>query len=300
MQAEFSFDRIQSVEFCVNVRLERARRTSYLIPIDETVQDALKQVLQDTVEVVTPEDGRWSAYELSEKYGSTETLRASLSEASMASILALYVDEGWSINAGALSDPKKINYYFAVFRDKHARKLVAVRQATQFKGAFKGRFLSVFDNTLRMIPDKVFKLDDKFDFLITKQHVYILHPLAFDRIAEIEEYASARAHHLTLALGTAVKFMDFTELAEFVAGHKRAARLVSALTSRNDLRSIKTALFIKAAHETGVKLKRTGTKIVPDKGSELGCLEMLDDRRYTTALRSGAKPAFVASGRRRI
>src|SRR3984893_6211885 len=186
------------------------------------------------------------------------------------------------------------------FRDKHARKLVAVRQATQFKGAFKGRFLSVFDNTLRMIPDKVFKLDYKFDFLIAKQHVYILHPLAFDRIAEIEEYASARAHHLTLALGTAVKFMDFTELADFVAGHKRAARLVSALTSRNDLRSIKTALFIKAAHETGVKLKRTGTKIVPDKGSELGCLEMLDDRRYTTALRSGAKPAFVASGRRRI
>jgi hypothetical protein len=28
-------------------------------------------------------------------------------------------------------------------------------------------------------------------------------------------------------------------------------------------------------------------------------LEMLDDRRYTTALKPGAKPAFVASSRRR-
>src|ERR1700730_16438857 len=138
MQAEFSFDRIQSVEFCVNVRLERARRTSYLIPIDETVQDALKQVLQDTVEVVTPEDGRWSAYELSEKYGSTETLRASLSEASMASILALYVDEGWSINAGALSDPKKINYYFAVFSRQTRKKVGGCTAGHTVQRCFQG------------------------------------------------------------------------------------------------------------------------------------------------------------------
>jgi hypothetical protein len=177
---------------------------------------------------------------------------------------------------------------------------VAVRQATQFKGAFKGRFFSVIDNTLRLIPDRVFKLDDRFDFLLTALHVYILHAAAFERIAEVEAFVSARAHALTLELGTVVKFIDFTGLANYVANHKRGARLVAALKTRTDLHTIKRPLFEKAAKETGVELENAGRKLIPREGSELGFLEMLDDRRYTTALRSGSKPAFVASSRRRL
>jgi hypothetical protein len=52
-------------------------------------------------------------------------------------------------------------------------------------------------------------------------HVYILHPAGFERIAEIEEFAAAKAHQMTLALGTKVKFISFTELANYVAKHKR-------------------------------------------------------------------------------
>jgi hypothetical protein len=73
------------------------------------------------------------------------------------------------------------------FRDNLGRKVIGVRQATQFKGAFKAHFMSVIDDTLRMVPDRVFKLDNQFDFLITAQHVYILHPAGFERVAEIEE-----------------------------------------------------------------------------------------------------------------
>jgi Domain of unknown function (DUF4868) len=300
MRSEFAFNQIQSVEFCVNVRTNGSSRTNYLMPIDRSVQDALKQVLDATLVAIEPEDGRWNAYELSEKHASKESLRADLTAGPMASVRALHEEEGWDINAGALADPKKLIYYFGVFRDNRHRRLTGVRQATQFKGAFRARFLTVIDNALRMVPDRVFKLDDQFDFLITGQHVYILHPAGFERIAEIEEFAATKAQQMTLALGSKIKFINFNELAIYVAKHKRGARLVAALNERSDLHAIQRAMFVKSAKETGVELENIGGKFVPAKGSEIGLLEMLDDRRYTTALKPGPRPAFVASSRRRI
>jgi hypothetical protein len=298
MQNEFGFNQIQSVEFCVNVRTGADARMSYLVPSDQSVQDALKQVLDATLTEIEPEDGNWAPYELSEKYASRESLRADLAATEMAAVRALHEEEGWDINAGALADPTRLVYYFGVFRDRRGRRLTAVRQATQFKGAVKGHFLSIVDDTLRMIADRVFKLDNQFDFLITAQHVYILHPTGFERIAEIEEFAAAKAGEMTLALGEAVKFLDFSGLAEFVTKHRRAARLVAALNGRGDLGTVKRAMFVKSAEATGVQLEVSGRKLTPMRGSEIACLELLDDRRYTTALKPGARPAFVASSRR--
>jgi hypothetical protein len=299
MRNEFSFNHIQSVEFCVNVHTDGHEDANYLVPIHRSVQDALKQVLEATLTAIEPEDG-WQPYELSEKHASKESLRADLAADAMASVRALHEEEGWPVRVGALNDPKKIAYYFGVFRDNRGRRLTAVRQATQFKGAFKGRFVSVIDDTLRLILDRMFKLDDQFDFLITGQHVYILHPAGFERIAEIEEFAVAKARTMMLLLGKKVTFIECAGLADYVGKHSRAARLVAALHSRGDLHTIKRALFVKAAKETGVVLIENGRKLTPAKGSELGVLEMLDDRRYTTALKPGQKPAFVANSRRRV
>jgi len=300
MQDEFSFGQIQSVEFCVNVTADGDARTSYLVPADQSVQDALRQVLISTLADIEPEDGDWMPYEMSEKYAAKESIRADLDAEEMAAVHALYTEEGWSVNAGALADPEHLVYYFGVFRDDQNRKLLGVRQATQFKGAFKGRFLSIIDDTLRMVADRVFKLDNQFDFLITASHIYILHPTGFERIAELEAFASAKAREMAVALGATVTFLDFTGLAEYVGKHKRAAKLVAALNARADLNQIKRSMFCKAAQETGVELEKAGRKMVPGKGSEIGCLELLDDRRYTTTLKPGSKPAFVASSRRQI
>src|ERR1700731_1474506 len=293
MRNEFSFDRIQTVEFCVSVSTNGKAHDNYLVPIDQSVQDALKYVLKATLADIEPEDGDWSPYELSEKYASKESLRADLAAAEMAAIRALYEEESWDINAGALAEPTKLVYYFGVFRDPQGRKLIGARQATQFKGAVKGHFLSFIDDTLRMVSESVFKLDNQFDFLVTAQHIYVLHPTGFERIAEIEAFASAKAKEMTLALGATVKFLDFSGLAEYVSKHRRAARLVAALNGRGDLLAINRAMFCEAAAETGVALENAGRKLIPGKGSEVGCLELLDNRRYTITLKPGPKPAFV-------
>jgi hypothetical protein len=300
MRSEFDFNHIESVEFCVSVATNGDAHINNLVPIDQSVQDALKQVLNATLADIGPGDDGWSLYELSEKYGSKESLRADITAVEMAAIRALHQEEGWKINAQVLANPTKIAYYFGVFRDSRGRKLIGVRQATQFKGAFKGHFLSVIDDTLRMVPDHVFKLDNKFDFLITAQHIYILHPAGFERIAEIEEFALARAKELTLALNEMVRFLDFSGLSEYVGRHKRAARLVTTLHARGDLNAIKRSMFCKSANETGVTLEKVGRKLRPGDGSEIACLELLDNRRYITALKPGPKPAFVASSRRPV
>jgi hypothetical protein len=218
----------------------------------------------------------------------------------MATISSLYDEEGWTPNPRALDTPASIPYYFAVFRDATERKLLGVRQAAQFKGVISKRLIRLLDDSLTMIEDRVFKLDNDFDFLVTAQHVYILRPAGFERIAQVEKFASAKAREKTLALGGQVTFVDFEALADFVAGHKRAARLVAALSARAGLNEIQKSRFRLAAADTGVTLQNVGRKIRPAPGSEMPFLELLDDRRYTTAIKTGPKEAYVASSRKPI
>ena len=94
--------------------------------------------------------------------------------------------------------------------------------------------------------------------------------------------------------------MALDDLSEYAGKHKRAAPLVAALHGKIDLAAVRRALLCKAAEETGVSLDKVGRKLAPSNGSEIGCLELLDNRRYVTALTRGSKPAFVASSRRPV
>ena len=218
----------------------------------------------------------------------------------MVAARSLYEEDGWPTGANALSDPTQVVYYFGAFRDNQGRKLIGVKRAAQFKGTVKKRLVSLLDDTPRMVSNKTFRLEDDFDFLITCGHVFILRPDGFERVGEIEAMASAKAKTMASNLSNSIKFLDFAGLANFVATHKRGARLVVALSHRTDLGSISRAKFCKAAKESDVKLQTVGRKLAPIAGHEIGCLQLLDDRRYTTALVKGKTRAFVANSRRPV
>lgn len=300
MRGEFDLNSIQSVEFCVCVD-EGEEYENYLVPCDQNVQNALSAMLNTTVsELEEQENPVTQQFELSEKYGAKEALIADLSAEEMMTVSDLYAEEGWDVNASALRQPQNIPYYFVVFRDARKRKILGVRRATQFKGIIKRRLIRLADDSLRMVGDNLFRLDNEFDFLITRRRAYISHPVGFERVAEIEDWVSAKAQEKAKELGSQVRFADFTSIAEFVAHHKRAARLVSALTSRGGLTLVKRSRFIAAAKETGVALVNVRQKIAPASGSEMGFLELLDDRRYATAIKTGPKEAYVASSRKPV
>jgi hypothetical protein len=298
---EFDLNHVRSVEFLVNVR-ENGEAENYQIPTHDEVQDNLLQMLHDTAALFQEADdiGELQEHELSEKYAPRETLVADIDAESMAMPKLLFDEEGWETKANALTEPGSIPFYFAVFRDGKKRKLVAVKRATRFKGVLKSPLVQLFDDSLRMVGDNVFRLDHEFDFLVTSERVYILHPLQFDFVADIEELIAARAHDKAMAIGDRVKFADFGRIAEFVKSKKRAARIVASLSARDDLAQIKKSKFIAAAAENGVKLEQVGHRFGPAEGFEFGFLELLDSRRYTTNIKVGDKEKFLASSRKRI
>jgi hypothetical protein len=94
MRNEFDFDHIKSVEFCVSVNTNRDDHTNYIVPIDQSVQDALRQVLHATrVSIEPADDNDWSTYELSEKYGSKESLQADLTAMEMPAVRIEHRDQ---------------------------------------------------------------------------------------------------------------------------------------------------------------------------------------------------------------
>lgn len=298
---EFDLNRVRSVEFLVNVR-ENGEAENYQIPTQDEVQDNLVQMLHDTAALFKAADGvgELQDFELSEKYGARETLVADLDADAMAMPRLLFDEEGWETRPNALTEPGSIPFYFAVFRDGKKRKLVAVKRATRFKGVLKSPLIQLFDDSLRMVGDNVFRLDHEFDFLVSSERVYILHPLQFDFVADIEELVAAKAHDKAVALGEQLKFADFRRIAEFVRSKKRAARIVASLSARDDLAKIKKSKFIAAAAENGIKLEQVGQKYGPLEGFEFQFLELLDSRRYTTNIKVGAKEKFLANSRKRV
>jgi hypothetical protein len=269
------------------------------VPIDNSVQTALREILATTAAELQP-IGAWRAYEVAEKYAATDPLRTPLVRPDMAIIKALYDEEGWATATDVLRKAAAVSHYFGVFRDGAGRKLVGGRRASAFKGTLKHQLMRFMDDTLRMIGQDVLRLERTFDFLVTHQHIYTLHPTGFEKIARIETAVATEARSRAVALGTQMAFVDFADLAAYVEKHPRAARLAVALSHRGDLDVITRAKLKKAAIETGVALIRKGTKLAPAKGSELGFLELLDDRRYAADLRTGGKTSYVANSRTKL
>ncbi|MDQ7088940.1 MAG: hypothetical protein Q9Q13_14270 [Acidobacteriota bacterium] len=65
-----------------------------------------------------------------------------------------------------LDEPSEIFLlHFARLTDNKNRRLTALRRASQFKGVLKKRLIRWLDDTLKIIEDSVFKLDNDFDLL---------------------------------------------------------------------------------------------------------------------------------------
>src|ERR1700733_7900433 len=132
---QFNKDQIELVEFGVCRDVENAQRC-VLVPIDDSVKNALKEMLNATIaSLAAPEDDNAMAqYEPSQKYAPTESLRLPLASDLCAGPRGLFEAQNIPTDAAATGDPSIIEYYFAVFHDRDGRKLIGVRRATQFKG----------------------------------------------------------------------------------------------------------------------------------------------------------------------
>lgn len=298
----FDADSIIDVDFCLSLDQDSGENR-VRIPIDLTVKNILISMLNATIAELTPHDGETIArFELSEKYGSKESLIAPLNGEGFEKLRSLYSEENWLNDNDAVNRSKDLAYYFAVFRDDVGRKLIGVRRASQFKAILsaQNRLIRWADDSMRVLAENIFRLDMDFDFLISHDSIFILRPSGFEFISDVSSLAAEKAKAKALSLASILPFIDFIAIAEHASTHRRAARLVSAIAIRGDLGRIKKDKLADAARDNKVELEEVDGKLVPKSGSELGLLELLDHRRYTTSLTDDDPSAFVASSRQKI
>jgi hypothetical protein len=204
-----------------------------------------------------------------------------------------------TIDSSALADSADVFCYFARFYDTKGRRLTAVRRATQFKGVLKNRLLRLTTDALKLIEDKVFKLDMDFDLLIDSANVHILRPSGFELLGNLETAVLDAVPKNIRAVQKNVAFVDFASIQSYAISHPRAARYLASICQQETKNIDKRALK-ELCKRTGVEIKESDGKIKVEDGQVLPFLEVLDRRRYEIELVKNSPEQYRAGSREKL
>ena len=111
---------------------------------------------------------------------------------------------------------------------------------------------------------------------------------------------SEKAIERAQSLSNTLNFLSFDSIANFASHNNRAARLLAAISIRNDISEIKKSKLVEAANINKIELENVDGKIMPKAGNEIALLELLDNRRYTVSLTDGDPCTFLAKSRQQV
>lgn len=271
------------------------------IPIDDSVRAILYEMHSEFYNAYLRIEGEPEQYQPSEKYGTTEKLIIPLNNENLASLQALYNLINIPIANVAIGEiANSIIYYFAIFRHQNGSKQISVKRPSTFKGLLRKKLIHFIDDTLQVLPDNVFKLDNDFDFVIHADLINILHPTGFNFIADIDEEILRSAACTTRQLNARILFINFNYLAEFVSHSKTAAKLVASIKSRNDLERTSQVKLLEKCASIGVTVSLVNGQIMPVENDIVRFLEILDRRGYDFDITDDQPEIYLASSRKRI
>jgi Kiwa KwaB-like protein len=301
MNLQFDLDNVTVAEFGVG-RDEGTGETFVAVPVDASVQTALREMLQATWNAMEQDGEDPEIYEPSEKHATTEYLYLPLDHELATSIRQLHEAANPAIDDSALSDPSYVFCYWARFADKKKRRLTALRRATQFKGILKskGRLVRILDNSLKIIEDTVFRLDNDFDLLVDSANVHILRPSGFEFAGKLQQAILDAVPENVKAIQKDLAFVEFEVIAAYAAKHPRAARYLASIRGQAETNNIDKSALKKLCKMTGVEVRASNGKISVAAGHEIGFLEVLDRRHYELQLVKGQPERFKAGSRKRL
>lgn len=273
-----------------------------LVPVHNNVKRLLQDMVNATREGMTV-DGSTSKipqFELSQEYGSGSRAVLPLSNRLASDFRQFYNRENLPIDAEALTEPQTVSAYFCIWHDRADNKLIAIKRASQFKAVLRARLIRLIDDSLHAVDDKIFKLDSDFDVLIVDGRVYIHSVPAFEQLADLDKQIKMAAVENIKGLEDQMPGIAFGKLSDYVAGHKRAARIVAALCSRPDLAETSVTNLRRECQRNSVSVKTIDGKLCPSPGSELAFLQMLDRRRYVISLVAGRWEQYEAGSRKGV
>jgi hypothetical protein len=295
MTINFDFDNVTLTEF--GLGLDQEQRSYVQVPVDGDVQDTLLEMAQETCRMMTEKTTTPKIYQPSEKYASTEHLTLSLADDIVASIRGLHDAANMEEDASALDTADDCFAYYARFKDSQNRRLTAVRRASQFKGVLKKRLISWGDNTLEIIPDKVFKLDNDFDFLVDTAQLHILRPSGLEFTAQLQEAIMAAVPSNVNTISSEITYVNFQSISVYAQKHPRAARYIASIRSQSEAHNVNKDKLKLFCQRTGVNFTESNNQLNIDDAHVMGFLEVLDRRRYEVDLVKDSIEVFRASGR---
>lgn len=269
-----------------------------LVPVDDGVQTALKEMITATREQLNTVTA--SRYEPSEKYGSTEHLHLPLEDELASHVRAIHEANNLPVNARVLSNPEKVFCYFVRIVDGTGHRVTGIRRAGTFKGILKSRLLQLATDALKIVEDKVFKLDSDFDMLVESTGISILRPSGFEFVGELQEAILGAAPANIKKIESDLPFVDFSSIESYATSHPRAARYLASIRVQKEAKNIDKTALKKLCASTGVKIREEKGKIVVEDGSLMDFLGVLDRRLYQVELVRGLPESFRASSRSRI
>lgn len=299
MKLDFDLGNVTVAEFGVG-RDDGNGQTFVALPVDADVQAALHEMVRATWDAMQKDEDGPAEYEPSEKHGSTEYLYLPLADDMASSLRKLQEASNLDIDATALHDPSDVFCYFARLTDKRKRRLTALRRATQFKGVLKKRLIRFVTDSLKLIDDRVFKLDSDFDLLVDSANVHILRPSGFEFAGKLQQAILDAVPENIKAIRKDLAFVDFGGIEEYAGKHARAARYLASIRGQEETKNIDKTALKSLCKRTGVEVKESKGKVTVSAGHEMAFLEVLDRRRYELELVKEKPERYRAASRRKI
>ncbi|MGC2467406.1 MAG: Kiwa anti-phage protein KwaB-like domain-containing protein [Candidatus Acidiferrum sp.] len=195
--------------------------------------------------------------------------------------------------------PKNIFCYFARLSDGKGNHLTAVRRASSFKGILASKLLSFLDDSLKIVEDHVFKLDEDFDFLIDAAGVHVLRPAGFESIGQLRDEIMKAAPTNIKAIQADITFVDFGPIRAYALEHPRAARYLASIRLQEN-KNIDKASLKRHCTNMGLDVKEKQGTLSVASDSIMDFLAVLDRRLYQVELVKDAPESFFATGRSKI
>lgn len=296
---DFDLNAIRTVEFGVG-RDDGDEHAFHCVMVDDGVQHALGEMAAATWAQMQKLDNDPPRYEPSEKHSGCEHVYLPLDDDLSVRMRNLHEAVNLDVDQDALNDTDAIFCYFAKLADEQGRSLTALRRATQFKGVLKSRLLQLGADALKMVEDRVFKLDNDFDLLIDNQRIHILRPSGFEFAGKLQDAILNAVAGNVETLQADLPFVAFARIQEYSSTHPRAARYLASIRSQQEVSRIDRQHLIEACRATGVQIVEDGEQISVDEGHFMGFLEVLDRRRYEVRLVPEEPEQYRAPSRTRL
>lgn len=301
MKLEFDLQKVTLAEFGVG-REDGDGQTFVAVPVDARVQSMLGEMVQATWCAMQGDEEGPKKYEPAEKHGSLEYLYLPIGDDMASTLRGLHVAANLPMDAMALESSREIFCYFARLTDNRRRRLTALRRASQFKGIVKnkGRLIRLYDDTLQIVEDTIFKLDSDFDLLIDSANIHILRPTGFEFAGKMQQAILDAVPSNLEVIQKELPFVNFGRIGEYAAKRPRAARYLASIRAQEEMKDIDRAALERHCKNTGVVLSESDGNLEVASGHELPFLEVLDRRRYEVELIKEKPERFRAASRKAL